>query len=297
MPHPGSPASLPHMRRLALMAVLLALACGARADVLYYPRPETFDDQRGDYPFQLLQLALTKAGSPHQLVMTPHYMQQNRSIVEVMAATGKLHIVPTMTSREREEKLLPVRIPISKGLIGWRMLLVRARQADLFRGAKTLADLAPYKMAQGHDWPDLAILRSNGLQATPVSTYAGLFDMLKARRVDSVPRSVNEIWPEAARHQELAVDAHVLLHYPSADYYFVNRADAQLAEQIRRGLEMAIADGAMDQLFYQHYGKVLRLSRLDKRRLLELKNPELPAETPLDRKELWFRLQDLRHVK
>ncbi|WP_229490581.1 substrate-binding periplasmic protein [Pseudoduganella namucuonensis] len=291
---------MPRARRAAWAAALLAsllTVSAARADVLYYPRPETLDDERGDYPFQLLQMALIKAGSPHQLVMTPHHMQQNRSIVEIMAATGTLHIVATMTSREREEKLLPVRIPISKGLIGWRMLLVRADQVELFRGAKTLADLKPYKLAQGHDWPDLAILRGNGLAPTPVSTYDSLFGMLKAGRVDYVPRAVNEIWPEAARHKELAVEPHVVLHYPTADYYFLNRADGHLAEQIRRGLELAIADGTMDQLFYQHYGKALRRSRLDKRRVLELKNPGLPAATPLDRKELWFRLEDLRHIK
>lgn len=281
--------------RLTFLACLLAARC-ALAGILFYPRPEAPDDERSGYSFQLLQLALAKAGSPHRVVLTPHVMQQGRSIVEIAAGSGKLHIIATMSSREREEKLLPVRIPLSKGLLGWRMLLVRADEMELFRNAATLQDLQPYRMAQGHDWPDLGILDSNGLRGAGVSNYTSLFDMLKAGRVDYLPRSVLEIWQEAARHKELAVEPYLLLHYPTPDYFFVNRADKQLAEQIRRGLELAIADGSMDRLFYQYYGKLLRLSHLDKRRMLELKNPLLTPETPLERKELWFRLEDLKHA-
>jgi hypothetical protein len=279
--------------RLILLACLLAARC-ALADVLLYPRPDTPDDERSNYAFQLLQLALAKAGSSHEVALTPHVMSQGRTVVELAAGTGKLHILSTMTSRKREEKLLPVRIPISKGLLGWRLLLVRADQTDLFRNAAAIPDLQVYKMAQGHDWPDLAILEANGLHGAAVSSYGSLFDMLKANRIDYLPRSVLEIWQEAARHRELAVEPYLLLHYPTPDYFFVNRANVQLAEQIRRGLELAIADGSMDRLFFQHYGKLLRQAHLDKRRVLELKNPLLTPETPLERKELWLRMEDLK---
>lgn len=281
--------------RLTFLACLLVTRC-ALAEVLLYPRPETMDDERGGYTFQLLQLALAKAGSSHQVALTPHVMPQGRSIVEIAAGTGKLRIVATMTSREREEKLLPIRIPISKGLIGWRMLLVRADETELFRNVATLQDLQAFRMAQGHDWPDLSILESNGLHGAAVSSYSSLFEMLKAGRIDYLPRSVMEIWQEAARHKDLAVEPYLLLYYPTPDYFFVNRADVELAEQIRHGLELAVADGSMDRLFYHHYGKLLRQSQLDKRRVLELKNPQLTPETPLERKELWFRLSDLKRL-
>lgn len=278
-----------------ILAALLALPC-ALAEVLFYPRPESLDDERGDYPFQLLQLALIKAGSAEQVVMSPHYMQQNRSIIEVANATGKVHVTATMTSIEREQLLLPVRIPISKGLIGWRLLLVRHADHGHYRNVRSIADLGPYKVAQGHDWPDLTILRANGVDPAPVSSYSSLFGMLKAGRIDYLPRSVQEIWAEAARHPELAVEPHLVLRYPAADYFFVSRANTRLADQIRQGLEAAIADGSMDQLFYRHYGALLREAALDKRRVIELTNPLLPPETPLARKELWFRLDDLKRA-
>lgn len=278
-----------------LLACLPAMSC-ALAEILFYPRPESLDDERGDYPFQLLQLALIKAGSAEQVVMTPHYMQQNRSIIEVANATGKVHVTATMTTVEREQQLLPVRIPISKGLIGWRLLLVRQADHARYHHVRGIADLAPYKVAQGHDWPDLAILRANGAAPVPVSSYASLFGMLKAGRIDYLPRSVQEIWAEAARHPGLAIEPHVVLRYPAADYFFVNRNDTRLADQIRQGLEAAIADGSMDQLFYRHYGALLRDAALDKRRVLELVNPLLPPDTPLARKELWFRLDDVKRL-
>ncbi|MTW02614.1 transporter substrate-binding domain-containing protein [Duganella ginsengisoli] len=278
-----------------VLSSIAALPC-AMAEVLFYPRPESLDDARGDYPFQLLQLALIKAGSGQQVVMSPHYMQQNRSIIEVAKDTGKVHITATMTSVEREQQLLPVRIPISKGLIGWRLLLVRHGEHNLYRDVRAVADLAPYRVAQGHDWPDLAILRANGADPAPVSSYNSLFGMLKAGRIDYLPRSVQEIWAEAAHHPDLAIEPYLVLRYPAADYFFVNRNNTRLAEQIRLGLEAAIADGSMDQLFYRHYGALLREAALDKRRVIELANPLLPPETPLARKELWFRLEDLKKV-
>ena len=49
-----------------------------------------------------------------------------------------------MTSVERESKLLPVRIPMTRGLIGWRLGLVRADHKDLMRGVRQLGDLKKF---------------------------------------------------------------------------------------------------------------------------------------------------------
>jgi hypothetical protein len=132
----------PHrLTRLLLCACALAATC-AQADTLYYPRPESFENGQSDYGFELLQLALSKAGSKHHAELTPEYRQQNRAIVELIANRGKIHVVGTMTSVEREVEMLPVRIPISKGLIGWRILLVREESGTGCAMCTTLANCA-----------------------------------------------------------------------------------------------------------------------------------------------------------
>jgi ABC-type amino acid transport substrate-binding protein len=281
-----------------LLACLLFAATGAAmaADpvTIYYPKAESVDDERGEYGIALLRLALAKAGGHYRVEMTSFRMQQNRAIVELQADSGRIHIIGTMTSAERERVLLPVRIPMTRGLIGWRIGLLRADRKDMLREVRGLDDLRRYTAGQGHDWPDLQILRDSGLQVHPVAVYKGLFGMLSAGRIDWVPRSVNEIWAEAARYPLLAIDPYLVLRYPTADYFFVNRNNFMLAEEVRRGLEIALADGSFEELFYLHYGPLIRKARLDQRIVIDLPNPLLSPETPLSRKELWFTLGDLK---
>jgi hypothetical protein len=79
------------------------------------------------------------------------------------------------------------------------------------------------------------------------------------------------------------------LHYPTAMYFFVSKQRPELAADIRKGLDIALRDGSFEALFLQNFGEVLKRSRLDKRRVFELKNPLLPPETPLGDARLWYR--------
>lgn len=284
------------MRILLLLCLCLnGLAFAAGPKVIHYPRVDG-DGEQGDYGIALLQLALDKAGGHYRAELSPARMQQNRALVELQSGAGRIDVVGTMTSAEREARLLPVRIPLTRGLIGWRIALLRADHKDLLQSVKGLDDLRYYTSGQGQDWPDLQILRHSGVTVQPAAVYSTMFGMLNAGRIDWAPRSVNEIWAEAARHPELAVDPYVVVRYPTTDYFFVNRNNPALAEELRAGLEAALADGSFEKLFYAYYGAQIRRARLDKRVLIHLPNPLLTPETPLQRKELWFTLDDLKRL-
>lgn len=277
---------------------ILCLWCGlaaAEPTTVCFPRSNG-DGAQGDYGVALLQLALAKAGGNYRVEISPTHMQQNRALAELQSPHGSIDVVATMTSIEREAKMLPVRIPMTRGLIGWRIGLLRADRRELLKAVRGLDDLRHFTAGQGQDWPDTEILRHSGLRVQPVAIYHNLFGLLKADRYDWAPRSANEIWADAARHPELAIDPYVVLRYPTADYFFVNRNNSALAEEIRRGLEAALADGSFEKLFYAYYGKQIRQARLDKRVLINLPNPLLPPQTPLNRRELWFTLDDLKRI-
>jgi hypothetical protein len=61
-------------------------------------------------------------------------------------------------------------------------------------------------------------------------------------------------------------------------------------------VEAALADGSFEKLFYFYYGPQIRQARLDKRVLINLPNPLLSPQTPLNRRELWFTLEDLKRL-
>lgn len=278
------------MSLLARMVfVLLLVAQDAAAEVVRFPRPEFEGDQRSDYSMQLLKLALSKVGPDYRVELAEIPMNQDRQVAELEA--GRLiDVAPMPSSAEREARLLAVRIPINKGVLGLRLGLVRKGDAARLAGVKTLDDLKHVHLAQGEEWPDVEILRANGLPVTTAASYEGLFKMLVAGRFDYFPRSALEIWDEQAHNAgTLEIEPHIALHYYHYDaYYMLNRDNTRLAKIIRQGLEKAIADGSADRLFDQFYGERLRQMHLDKRVIIELKNPLLTPGTPLDRPELWY---------
>ena len=272
-----------------LVFVLLLVAQDAAAEVVRFPRPEFAGDQRSDYSMQLLQLALSKLGPDYRVELAETPINQDRQVAELEA--GRLiDVAPMPSSAEREARLLAVRIPINKGVLGLRLGLIRKGDAARFADVKTLDDLKQVHLAQGEEWPDVEVLRANGVPVITATSYEGLFKMLAAERFDYFPRSALEIWDEQARNADtLEIEPHIALHYYHYDaYYMVNRNNTRLAEIIRQGLEKAIADGSADRLFDQHYGERLRQAHLDKRVVIKLKNPLLTPGTPVDRPELWY---------
>lgn len=279
------------VRRLTWLLTLLLSAspCLAVEGELRYPRAPLGNEFRPTYPLAQLQLALDKVGSPLRIVPSRHPMEQQRALLSLEQGEA-VDVVWTMTSVERERHLLPVRIPLDKGLYGWRIALLRADRAELLGGVRTLDDLRSLRAGQGHDWPDTEILRSQGLPVEVSSSYESLFLMLEARRFDYFPRAVLEAQDELRHNQArpLVADSHLALHYPTALYFFFSPRDPQLADTVRQGLELALADGSFERVFQQYHRADLRRARLGQRRIIELDNPLLPAQTPLRRRELWY---------
>lgn len=281
--------------RLWLAGALLCLqaASAVFAAEIRYPREEGGNT----YPLELLRLALKKAGSGDTIAFTPVRMMQERALHEIGLDNGAVDIVATMTSKERESRLLPVRIPITKGLIGWRIAVVSKERIHQFDQVRSLADLKRFRAVQGHDWPDRDILRQGGLPVHSVSSYESLFNTLATGRIDYLPLSLIEAQSAIKGREMLAIDANIVIRYPAAIYFFVNPRNRAMAETVRRGLDASIADGSFDELFYRHFAQAIREGSLDKRRVIVLHNPFLPAATPLHRKELWFQFDEATRKK
>lgn len=282
------------MRLLLSLVLPAVLACamptGSAAPLrVLHPAQETVGDARSRYPLAVLHLALLRSGQRARIGPTPLRATQER-LLRLVEDGRHLDVMWTATTGERERRLRPVRFPIDRGLIGWRVLLVRRDALPRFvPGIDPKGALALLLGAQGHDWPDLAILRGNGLRVASSPAYEGLFAMLARGHVDYVPRSVLEAGDELAARPNagLAIEPHLLLRYPSALYFFVHPGNTALAQALETGLERAQADGSLQRLFDQAHGATLAGLALDRRVVLALRNPLQPPGLPLHRCELW----------
>jgi hypothetical protein len=272
-----------------LLLCLLTPAVANESNLVRYPRRADGDEFRSLYALAQLQLALDKAGSALRLQPSRYSMEQERALVN-LEHNRHLDVAWSMTSVEREQRLLPVRIPLDKGLFGWRIALLPSDRTHLLKGVEDIQDLRQFIAGQGHDWPDTQILRSHGLPIKVSSSYGSLFRMLQAQRFDYFPRSVLEIWDELEhpRGKHLRIDENLLIRYPTALYFFVSKQRPDLAHTLQKGMEIALADGSFDHLFDQHFAVPLARAQLTQRTVIELTNPLLPAATPLQRGELWF---------
>lgn len=271
------------------LGLLLCLSFPLTADTVRYPAVEDSGDQRSEYPIALLEMALKKASGTAKLKSTSARVSKSRAMY--LLETGvEVDVVWSMTSIEREQRFLPIRIPIYKGLGTYRLLLIRAEDQARFSALKDETALKRQLISQVHDWVDTDILRHNKFKVVEASGYQTLFQMLLHKRVDAVPRSAIEIEAEQQQwsKQGLAIETDWLLHYPGAVYFFVSNNNAQLAERIEQGLRMALADGSFDLLFQKYFSNHLKKMRLSERKLIKLHNPLLPPLTPLTDSALWY---------
>ncbi len=218
-------------------------------------------------------------------------LPQSRSISLIQQGVYDVHWMAT--SQEREKQLLPVRIPLFKGLIGWRLMFVHQDNVKRFAALETKQNLQKLTAGQGRDWPDTKVLESNGFRVFKATTTAGLLQMVSLKRVDYFPRSVIEIWHEynLKQYDAIVIDPTFVLQYPAAQYLFVRKDNQILHDILETGLNKAIANGTFDQLFYQYFGSMLKDANLKQRKIIRLDNPMMSAQTPLGRKELWYSIE------
>ncbi|MET0355338.1 MAG: diguanylate cyclase [Cellvibrio sp.] len=221
------------------------------------------------------------------------HVEQARAL-QLVEADRELEVIWTFTTSAREEKLMPIRIPIDRGLFGWRIFLIKASDQTLFNNIENSGQLAKLRTGQGHDWPDTDILRANNFSISGSTTYEGLFDMLARNHIQYFPRSLLEAELELNSHpnHSLAIESNLVLHYPTALYFFVNKKNTELAADLEQGLRQAMADGSFKNLFDHHFSDTIRKANLNQRKIISVSNPLLPAKTPLDEKHYWFSPKD-----
>ncbi len=258
-------------------------------------RPDSEEDSRDAYFIQLLELALRQTELDFglcRLETASVRMSQSRAMASMLEGRY-VDVIWTMTSPEREATMMPVRVPLLKGLMGIRIPVASTHAPPQGLAASRDAEaLSAYTIAQGHDWPDTRILRANGLRVSTTPSYDALFRMLAHGRVDHVPRSVTEVWAEQSlyrRHGLAPLEAPIIA-YHAPSYFFVAPDNLRLALRLEVGLRRALEDGSFHALFEAHPANrsALEILRRAGSQVIWLENPVLPEDTPVDDTELWY---------
>lgn len=281
-------------RLVFFLLVMFACLRGAVAEEVIVMNPnQSASDDRLDY----LQLLLTKAMErtidlygPYRIEQYPISLTRNRSLA--LLVKGKITVYVAPTSRKWEAAAIPVRIPVRKGILGYRLFFIRDKDQTLFSDVSSMKELLKYRIGQGAQWTITQSFKRLGIKVSGGVEYEPLFKMLESGRFDYFPRGLNEIFREFEARKDkipsLKIEETLSIYIPLPQYFFVSPSRPDLAKRIEIGLLSLLEDGTFDQFFLDYHREDIERARWDSRKIFRLDNLNLPEKTPFHRSEFWY---------
>lgn len=277
---------------LVLSLLLISINCQAVQRIIYPVMTDEYANRFEDL-FEILDLALLKTKQDfgdYELIPSALPMTESRLLQEVK--TGRLiDLIWSSTSPQKEQNLRPIRIPLRKGILGYRIGFIHKNSQFNFDNIENIDDLRQLRIAQGIGWGDVELYKHNGINVGQ-APYQSLFTLIEPKRFQLFPRGISEIFIEldvyGKDNPTLAIEKNIVLYYPWPYYFFTSKSNEKLAHRVEVGIERMIEDGSFEAIFLKYNRGPIEKAKLNERRLIPLENPFLPDQTPLERAELWF---------
>lgn len=268
---------------LAVVLFIIFLPFANASGPINVVGPQKPQDASHDYFVSLLKMALAKSNNNSEIVLIPHWGEGR--VLKILASSDLYDVVWTGVSKERDQLLHKVPIPLFKGGLGWRGLIIRKDAIDTFKAIADTSQLAKYIACQGRHWPDADILNAAGLRVQLVSSFDAMLQMVELRRCDYMPLSIFEGRSELeiVKHKfpMLTFSENLIISYPFTMNFYVKKNNIKLANDIEGGLIKLIESGEFDKHMKEHsltkHG--FPLERLRDATKIELKNHDISQDT------------------
>lgn len=287
------------MIKFLLHSVFLAWLCccsfqGEAADVISIKHGSSSLDLRGQYIESLMVRALRISQEKYG-PFTINRLQveiPSQGVLHALQQGNLINVSVAMTSDEWESKVIPIRIPVRRGIFKYRLLLVHKDNLERYQSITDVKQLKELPVGLKRGWTIRTILDSLDFNIVEADSYDRIFEMLHNKRFAYTIRGIHEAYDELRLRKrffdDLVIEPDILLHMPAPSYFFVSPKYPRIAERLEYGLEKMVESGELKQLFEDAFSKYINILDLKNRRVIDVGNPLLPEKTPLDREELWF---------
>lgn len=244
--------------------------------VRYYDDPR--DVVINGYYYKLLEMALKKTEKqygPFKLELVMKH-QVARDVLRHLRVGDGVDVVSSNMSLARAWVLRAVKVPLTKGYIGCRLIMVNQADKNMFKNVMNAEQLNKFRLGQEYDWPDVQILEENGVHVVTTQTYDSLFTMLANHAIDGFPRGVYEIASEIKERPKMhfAIANGIYLKYPEDFFFYVKKDNLALAKRIKEGLLAGKKDGSFDRIFREDIQPLIDAAHLGMRRMIKMSNPD-----------------------
>lgn len=244
---------------------------------------------------ELLNRAFEVTGKDYgdiDIVLSKNYEQT--VIGEAMLSGSKVDIATFPPNSWREKNLIPIYIPLSRGMLGMRVCVVHKHYTSKLQNINSLSALkkSGVTFLSGSAWPDTEILRRQGLKVKTSGVYKDLFGMLTGGEFRCFSRSLDEIEFEMNNIDKfsLVVDSNILMLYSLPTMIFVSPDRPRLAQRVQVGLEKMISDGSFHKLFWKNYKETFKKYSVANRKIIQIPNDMLSDKVKdmIKREDLWL---------
>jgi len=272
------------------LLLLIVKTLSANENIKIIPPQSKFDASHS-YFDSLLKMIL-KVEKSDAKVIHSYKMEQGRALVQLKLNKG-INVYWAGTSIEREKELNAIKIPLLKGLLGYRILIINKKNKKLFEDIKNIDDLKKLKACQGRHWPDTVILENSEFNVIKNSNYEAMFLQVLKGRCDYFPRGIHEGYSEVnvreLKYKELMIFDKLIVYYPFPMYFFVSKENKKLAKQIESGLNKLIDNGTFENHLKKHTitKHLFPMQNWPKSTIFEIHNPLLSESTNFMDERLW----------
>jgi len=271
------------MKKLAT-ALLLLLVCIASRQARAQPYVFTVhSDEHLKFARELCLAALAAAGMEASFAYFPP-AQNKRLYAEL--ASGNLAIVFTPPDEdtlalEKQGRIKALRVPLERGLLGYRICLVREEDANMLQNVRTAEDLKKVRIGQGIGWGDIVVYRDAGINVVeaPFNITSDPVKALASGYFDALPLGLDEyqLFLQAYNKEAsgITADRHIVISYPWFRYVWVStvaKDSKLLMEALDKGFGIIAANGEFVAI-YEKYKDADPRRQLVGRRPIHLKSP------------------------
>lgn len=194
------------------------------------------------------------------------------------------HLLVTVAGNQKfknDEKIL-ISQPIAKNLLGYRIPIIRKKDAAIFDNLKDVSVLKKLVHGIPETWSDATVFRHNDYNVSEEGNFEDIFDRLHNKNFDYVTFGANEVetvfTERALKFESLMISKNMMFFYPFPLVFYVNPTMPDLANRIDEGLQRIINSGELDLIFYRYYPTIVEKLNLEKRTLFVLQNPLISDE-------------------
>lgn len=263
-------------------------------DIIKINKGRSVKDLRSQYNFDILHTAMQ--------LTEPEFGEYEIKIVirgipsirlrQMISEGDVINMAMVVTTPEWEKAAVPIRIPLRRGILNYRLLLINKNSLEDFSEIKTIKQLKQKTVGLRRHWSTWQTMTNLDYTVVNAFSYEAIFAMLDKGRFDYIPRGVHEIYDEISMRKNdlknLMVEPNLALYIPAPFYVFISPNETRLIKRFQLGLNRMVEQGILKEMLNKHYAKFLKRADLKNRLILNVGNPDLPPETPLQRKDLWM---------